>query len=142
MPLKKKSNTQALRAKCLVAIQLLSRISAADGLGFAECVSCGKHQNYKSMDGGHFIPKGSSSFWALKIENVHPQCRPCNAFGMKHGSAAQSYTLWMQDYYGRDFVENMLYTKNNISKLYKADYEDMLKQFNDLIKFHKDRIGE
>ena len=52
----------------------------------------------------HFIPKGSSSYWALEIENVHPQCKGCNGFGMKFGDAAQRYTLWMQDYYGRDFV--------------------------------------
>lgn len=137
-----KSSTQTLRAKCLKAIQLLSRISAADGMGIAQCVSCGRQKHYKEMDGGHFIPKGSSSFWALSIENVHPQCRGCNAFGMKHGSAAQSYTLWMEDYYGRDFVDNMLKTKNNLKKIYKADYEDMLKELNSSINHHKDRLGE
>jgi hypothetical protein len=94
------------------------------------------------MDGGHFIPKGSSSYWALCVENVHPQCKGCNGFGMKHGSAAQSYTIWMQEYYGRDFVEDMLKTKNNIRKIYKADYEDMLQQFNTSINHHRARLGE
>jgi len=138
----KKSTSQLLRGKCLKAIQLLSRISAADGLGIARCVSCGKQQSYKEMDGGHFIPKGSSSFWSLKIENVHPQCKYCNAFGMRNGSAAQSYTLWMQDYYGRDFVEDMLRTKNNIRKLYKCDYENILQHLNEQIRHHKNRLGE
>ena len=137
-----KSSTKTLRAKCLKAIQLLSRISAADDLGIAQRVSCGKRQSYKEMDGGHFIPKGSSSFWALKIDNVHPQCKYCNAFGMRNGSAAQSYTLWMQDYYGRDYVEEMLRTKNNVCKIYKCDYEEMLKEFNSLIANHKERMGE
>lgn len=139
---RKKPTPQTLRAKCLISIQLLSRIAAADELGFAECVSCGKHENYKAMDGGHFIPKGSSSFWALRIENVHPQCKYCNAFGMRTGSAAQSYTLWMQDYYGRDFVQEMLNTKNHISKLYKSDYENILQQMNEQIRHHKKRLGE
>jgi hypothetical protein len=35
----------------------------------------------------------------------------------------------------------MLATKKQIKKLYKADYEDMLKEFNELIRFHEDRLG-
>ena len=42
---------------------------------------------------------------------------------------------------GVDFVENMLETKGNVKKMYKADYVDLLKGFNELIKHHKDRIG-
>lgn len=131
-----------MRAKCLKAIQLLARISAANDFGIAECVSCGRKQHYKEMDGGHFIPKGGSSFWALRIENIHPQCKGCNAFGMKNGVAAQSYTIWMQDYYGADFVKDMLATKNNLIKIYANEYEEMLKDYNDQINEHRNRIGE
>ena len=130
------------RSKCLTAIQLLARISASDDNGYVACVCCGKVDHYKNMDGGHFIPKGSSSYWALEIENVHPQAKGCNNWGMKHGSAAQGYTLFMIDTYGRDFVDHMLATTKNIKKLYKADYVDMLKEFNELINHHKNRIGE
>lgn len=105
-------------------------------------MSCGRKQHYKDMDGGHFIPKGASSYWSLRIENIHPQCKGCNGFGMRNGSAAQQYTIWMQDYYGSDFVKDMLKTKNNLLKLYKCDYEDMLKDLNEQIKHHKERLGE
>ena len=129
------------RSKCLIAIQLRARITHADDTGYCVCVSCGVKQHYKDMDGGHYIPKGASSYWALEVENVHPQCKGCNGFGMKHGSAAQEYTTWMIDYYGREFVDNMLKTKSNVRKLYKADYVDMLKTFSADIKFHENRIG-
>jgi len=137
-----KTSSKQLRAKCLKAIQLLARISATDDIGVAQCVSCGRKAHYKEMDGGHFVPKGASSYLALKIENVHPQCKACNAFGMKHGSAAQHYTLWMQDYYGADYVKDLLGSKNKLIKIYKADYEEMLQEFNDQIQRHKDRLGE
>jgi len=130
------------RSKCLKAIQLLARISAADDNGYCACVSCGLINHYKSMDGGHYIPKGSSSYWALEVENVHPQCKGCNGFGMKYGAAAQEYTLFMIDTYGRDFVENMMATKANIKKIYKSEYVEMLAGFNKLIKHHRERIGE
>jgi len=130
------------RKKCLDAIQKLARISEADDNGYAECWSCNGVFHYKDMDGGHYIPKGSSSYWALEIENVHPQCKGCNGFGMKFGSAAQQYTIRMIDTYGLDHVNHMLTTTKNIKKLYKADYVDMLKEFNELINHHKQRIGE
>ena len=63
-------------------------------------------------------------------------------WGMKHGSAAQQYTLWMQDMYGRDFVQDMIDKKSTPVKRYKADYEDMLAEFNELITHHLKRIGE
>ena len=129
------------RAKCLEAAQLHARLSHADDNGYCVCVSCGVKRHYKEMDGGHFIPKGASSYWALESENIHPQCKGCNAFGMRHGSAAQSYTTWMIDYYGREFVDDMLVTKSNINKMYKKDYDDLLKTLNDNIKFHHNRIG-
>ena len=130
------------RKKCLEAIQLLSRLSAADDEGYVQCVSCGIIKHYKDgIQGGHFIAKGISSYWALEIENVHPQCYGCNVFGMKHGAAAQEYTIWMQNMYGNEYVQDMLDSRKNSIKFYKKDYEDMYKEFKVLIKHHYERIG-
>jgi hypothetical protein len=137
---------KTLRAQCLTEIQKLARISAANSNGYAQCVSCdpkdmGGWHHWKDGDGGHFIPKGSSSYWALEICNVHFQCKGCNGFGMKHGSAEAWYTLWMQDFYGHDFVEKMLRDKGKEKKLYAADYREMLANFKALIKHHEERIA-
>ena len=131
---------KTLRAKCLEAAQKLARISAADDNGYCECVSCGIVKHWKEMDGGHFIPKGGSSYWSLDERNIHPQCKGCNGFQMKHGSAQQAYTIWMIDYYGRDFVDHMLETKSQIKKMYKKDYEDLLADLNEQIKCHEQRV--
>jgi len=139
--MKRKRNSSTPRSKCLQALQKLARIAATDANGYCECVSCGCKKHYKDMDGGHFIPKGSSSYWALDIRNVHPQCKSCNAYGMKYGSAAQQYTIWMQEYYGKGFVEEMIAKKSDPIKFYKVDYEEMLREWNALIKYHEKRIG-
>tara|TARA_B100000768_G_C10932136_1_gene230064 strand:+ start:77 stop:529 length:453 start_codon:yes stop_codon:yes gene_type:complete len=133
---------KTLRAKCLEAIQKLARISNADEYGMVNCVSCDKRMHWKDCDGGHYIGKGNSSYWALEICNVWPQCKGCNSFGMKHGSAEGQYTLWMIDYYDLDFVEQMHRDKHKPKKLYVSDYREMLKEFNDLITYHKKRLGE
>jgi hypothetical protein len=132
---------KTIRAKCLDAIQLLSRLKASDDNGYCQCVTCDAVKHYKEMDGGHFIPKGSCSYWSLREENVHPQCKGCNGFGMKHGSAALSYTLWMIDYYGRDFVDEMEALKKTKIKIYANEYREMLSNLVMQIKEHKSRVG-
>ena len=136
----KVKSSKVLRQECLKAIQRLCRLAAADDEGNCACVSCGVVKHYSQLQGGHWLAKGSSSYWALRIENVHPQCSSCNMWGMRYGSAAQQYTLWMEDMYGRDFVEEMIATKSNPIKLYKADYEEMLEEFNEQIKHHENRL--
>jgi hypothetical protein len=60
---------------------------------------------------------------------------------MKHGSAAQQYTAWMIDYFGRDFVEEMFEKKNHPVKFYAADYREMIEEWTEQIKAHERRIG-
>ena len=140
---KPKTKTSAqLKQECYRAIQKLARIAAADDQGYCSCVSCGVTKHYKDMQGGHFIPKGNSSYWALEIENIHPQCAGCNMWGMRHGSAAQEYTMWMEDMYGRDFVKDMIAKKSSPVKRYKSDYEELLAGFVELIQKHKQRLSE
>tara|TARA_R110000803_G_scaffold206581_1_gene273947 strand:+ start:81 stop:482 length:402 start_codon:yes stop_codon:yes gene_type:complete len=131
---------KTMRAKCLEALQKLARLEAADDNGMVRCVSCNKHLHWKEAHGGHYIAKGSSSYWALERENCHPQCVGCNIFGMSRGSAEGQYTLWMIDYYGRDFVDKMHEDKRKLKKIYAADYKDMLAEFNKLIKHHEGRL--
>lgn len=128
------------RAKALRLLQQLVRMKAADDHGMVTCVTCDKRLHYKEADGGHWLPKGNSSRWALEECNVHVQCKGCNGFGMKHGSAAHNYTLYMIDMYGKDWVEHMLATKSDVHKLYKADYDDMIAEFKRQIKQHEERL--
>jgi hypothetical protein len=131
-----------VKTKCLEAAQLLARLAAADENGYCECVTCGVVKHYKDgMHGGHFIPKGSSNRWCLEPENIHPQCAADNMYGMRNGTAAQAYTVWMIDYYGRDFVDHMIATKRDPVKRYKKDYEDILAELKEQIKYHEQRIG-
>src|SRR5690606_31085440 len=93
------------RAKALKTLQKLVRLKAADDNGYCTCVTCGAIGKWTEFDGGHFIPKGSSSYWALEEENLACQCKGCNGFGMKYGDAAQRFTTYMIDLRGRDFVD-------------------------------------
>ncbi|MCZ6897681.1 MAG: recombination protein NinG [Betaproteobacteria bacterium] len=133
---------QTPRKKALDTLQKLVRLKAADEHGYCQCVTCSWPFHWKDGDGGHFIDKGHSSYWALREENIHPQCKPCNNRGSRFGTAKQRYTLWMVDYYGRAFVDEMEDSKRLPVKYYKKDYLEMTKEWNEQIKYHMDRIGE
>jgi|TARA_R110000824_G_scaffold20289_2_gene76724 hypothetical protein len=122
---------------------------AADDEGYCQCVSCGTNKHYKDMAGGHFIPKGASSYHALRLNeceeygsNIHSQCHGCNSFGMVHGVAAQNYTLWMEDKYGKEKVEKMLADRRKLAKRYKGEMLDLIAELNEEIKSQKERLGE
>jgi len=129
------------RAKSLRLFQLLRRLEEADDDGFCECVTCGEYRHYSTCHGGHFLPKGKSSFWAHSPDNVFPQCPACNLYGMKHGSAAQVYTIFMIRKFGEEKVAHMLATQGNIIKIYAKDYREMIADYNARIKVEKKRIG-
>jgi hypothetical protein len=132
----------SLKTKALNTLQKLARVAAADDNGYVRCVSCGTATHWKEADGGHYIAKGHSSYWSLRIENVHPQCKGCNTYGMRFGTAANEYTKWMIDYYGREFVDDMEKLKRTPVKIYKKEYEELIAEWNGLIKQHLERIGD
>ena len=134
--------TQKLKSKALVLSQLLARMKAADDNGYCQCVSCDTVKHYKAMAGGHFIPKGASSYHALNPDNINPQCHGCNSFGMAHGVAAQKYTLWMENKHGKEKVEKMLTDRRKLAKRYKGEMLDLIADLNEEIKVHKERLGE
>ena len=53
----KQKTVAKLREEAAVLLQKLVRMKAADVDGIAQCVTCGKKQHYKEMDGGHFISR-------------------------------------------------------------------------------------
>lgn len=129
------------RAESLLLAQLLARVSGADDNGYCTCPSCGVVQMWNEMDGGHFIAKGDSSFWALDQRNIWPQCKPCNGNGMKYGTAAITYTNWMVARFGQAFVDEMIATKKTPVKRSSVFYDHFIKSARKEIAGHKKRIG-
>lgn len=130
------------RAKALEAAQLLARISRADDDGYCTCVTCGHVAKWnEGFDGGHFIAKGNCSYWMLDPRNIWPQCKACNGNGMKFGNKEADYTLFMIDWFGREFVDYMKSMEKTVIKRSANDYNEFISQSNLEIAIHKSRIG-
>jgi hypothetical protein len=77
------------------------------------------------MQGGHFIERGKTAT-KLMEENIHPQCRSCNMYGMKKASVVLAYRSAMVDYYGDQFVSDLEMKASEVTK-HTRQYLDDLK---------------
>ncbi len=114
-------------AKLLQKHVRLKAAVAADKNGFIECVSCNKWFHWKDMQGGHWIERGKQATKIME-ENIHPQCKGCNQYGMRHRThVREGYSKFMRDMYGDDFCDQMLVDSKKPIKYFRPDLEDMVK---------------
>ena len=122
-------------AKLLQKHVRLKAAVAANKNGFIECVSCNKWFHWKDMQGGHWIERGKQATKIME-ENIHPQCKGCNQYGMRHRThVREGYSKFMRDMYGDDFCDQMLIDSKKPVKYFRPDLEDMVK---DLRKKNKE----
>ena len=120
---KRKSNAKLLD-ECAVLMQKIVRMKAAIHAKspYIHCVTCGKQDHWKLMQGGHWI----SRTWTVhKVceENIHPQCVSCNKYRPER--VADDYTMYMVDMYGIDWVEDMVRAKHEICKRPRQEITDL-----------------
>jgi len=135
---KKQKTVAKLREEAAVLLQKLVRMKAADENGLASCVTCGKRQHYKEMDGGHFI---SRKWTATKLveENIHPQCKGCNQYA---SGRHDDYSLYMVDTYGIEMVRALNDKKRELCKQNRIELEDIKVELKLRIAEQAVRLGE
>ena len=130
--MKKKSERQKLIDKADSEMSRFIRLFHSDQNGTCQCVTCGvlKHWKGDGMHMGHFVPKGNGASKVRYIpHNTHPQCSGCNcsggpySTGHKQHIAPISYTQFMQNEYGEDFVDDL---KSRKFQTVKYTNEDLI----------------
>jgi len=128
---KRKPKTVAkLLDEAAVLTQLKVRLKAADDHGMAQCATCNTRKHYKEMDGGHYIGRRWTATKILE-ENIHCQCKACNGF---QGGALDRYTLFMIDFYGREFVDELQILKHQTKKYGRQEILDIIAELKHDIK--------
>jgi len=138
---KKKSIAKQVE-EVAVLVQKYVRLKAADDDGWVSCVTCGDRRQWNDqMDGGHFIER---SYLATKLmeENIHPQCKTGNGpFGTTPKGNLGAYTLFMEDTYGREFIDELEVIRQESRKYYTSEVDKLKKEFQGKIKEELERIG-
>lgn len=109
---KKPTKTQLTKKLDVIFSQYIRRRKAVKGI--AECVTCGRKDEWKKLQAGHFISRTKRSVrW--DEDNVQVQCYSCNIHGQGQQylyslylGAERSLELYEESLYGKDFsVEEM-----------------------------------
>jgi len=126
--------------KAAVLLQKLVRMKAADDYGYAQCVSCGRVDHWKGMDGGHYYSRRHTRL-KLFTENLHIQCKRCNML-MGDPQVHDAYRDYMIDMYGQRRLRAM--KKLTYLPPKKFDRDEVIAFQQDIkrqIKEQEERLG-
>jgi len=106
------------------------RMSYANDYGIVQCYTCGKIDDYKAMQCGHYISRQHMSLrW--DETNCRVQCPGCNVF--KHGNYTEySYRLLKE--IGRKGIDDLMKKKNEIKQWTIPQLEEMIEHYSNEIK--------
>jgi hypothetical protein len=117
-------------------LQLAIRMESADDRGICQCVTCGKRDDYRKMNAGHFI--GSRVQAILLVEdNIHVQCVHCNQHLSGNGAA---YVEYMLENYGPEKIEELRALKHSGYKYTREQLADLRDGYKARIKAQEKRL--
>lgn len=122
----RKQSLKAAKAKCWKVFS--EYIRRRDG---GVCISCGKKDDWKSLDCGHYIPKTAGLSIYFHEKNNHAQCTGCNRF--RHGNLA-AYAIALRQKYGPNILEELDAERRKIKKYTVSEYQELTKHYAELIK--------
>lgn len=98
------------------------------------CISCGKIDDWRKMDAGHYIPRSLGLATYFDEKNVNCQCTRCNRF--MHGNLSQ-YALALKVKYGDTILEELEWKRQEGIKgnIRFGEFE-----FMEMIKIYKKKL--
>jgi len=139
-PKKKPKSMARLANDAADLLQRLVRMKAAELDGMCRCVTCGRVDHWKGLQGGHFVERGKLST-KLIVENVHPQCPGCNMFRMKTASGVLDYRRYMVGRYGEELVRDLEVLAKQPKKYSRQEVQELSDELKRQIKEQEARLG-
>lgn len=95
------------------------------------CISCGKRDNWKKMDAGHYIPKTAGLSLYFDERNVNCQCTYCNRW--MHGNLSR-YAVALMKKYGDKILEELDVKRKETRQVSTKEYQDLIEQYKSKLK--------
>jgi hypothetical protein len=116
-------STLVKKLDAVFSIYIRRRFAVND---IAKCVTCGKEDNWKSLQCGHFMSrKHLSTRW--NEDNCQVQCAGCNVF--RYG---EQYKFSL--YLGNNLSEELHILSKQIRKFTDVELQDMIAHYTELNK--------
>ena len=120
---KKLPSIKTLKNKAWKLMSEKVRSSNADFNGIVHCITCGTPKHWKEIHAGHFQHASKGSLVSYDDRNIHPQCAGCNTY---RGGMLIEYTLFIQDKFGTEVIDELKQKKQTIMK--RADLNEVIER--------------
>lgn len=94
------------------------------------CVCCGKEENWKKMQNGHYCSRSHYNTRWMDM-NCHPCCIGCNVF--KSGNYPE-YTRYMLEVYGAEALKDLIAESKKIIKIANYEIEEQIEKYTKIVK--------
>lgn len=125
-----------LREEAAKSLQRIVRLKAAlaeGDNGNVTCVTCGKRDHFKKMQGGHWIQRKRIATMLIE-SNIAVQCPYCNRYGMRYDTHVHvNFYRHMVNTYGLEHCNDLLALSKTKPKQKIEDIDYLKIEFNALI---------
>ena len=116
---------------------LYIRLRDSNEYGMVQCFTSGRVYHYKSMHAGHFMSrKRLATRWCET--NVQPQSPADNLFGQ---GEQYKFGLHLDSKYGEGTAEEIQFKSRNTLKMSRADYEEKISYYKEVVNKLKKEKG-
>ena len=111
-----------LKKKLDTIFSLYIRLRSADDNGNNQCCTCGKIDNWRNLQCGHFV---SRKYLATRFHeaNCFPQCLSCNVF--RYGEQWK-FGQFLDRNLGEGVSEELVILGHSTLKISRAEYEEKI----------------
>jgi len=102
----------------------------ADDNGYAQCVTCGKVDQWKHLQNGHYVGRG---FMGTRFdeENCNVQCDRCNR---RLKGNMDEYAIYLKQEYGDDILDRLHQKKRAGRKIGAGEYRELLEHYKEKLE--------
>ena len=113
------------------------RLRSADKNGRNQCCTCGKIDNWKSLQCGHFVSRKhlATRFHEL---NCFPQCVACNIF---RNGEQWKFGQFLDRNFEKGVSEELIILGHSTLKISKVEYEEKISYYKNVVKNLKQEKG-
>ena len=135
--MKKKKTISKLKKELDKWFSFYVRLRAADNNGNNQCCTCGKVDNWRNLQCGHFV---SRRYLATRFHelNCFPQCVRCNIF--KNGEQWK-FGQFLDRNIEEGISEELVILGHTILKITRPEYEEKIVYYKSLVEKLKKEKG-
>ena len=126
-----------LKKKLDTIFSLYIRLRSADDNGNNQCCTCGKIDNWRNLQCGHFV---SRKYLATRFHeaNCFPQCLSCNVF--RYGEQWK-FGQFLDRNLGEGVSEELVILGHSTLKMSRAEYEEKISYYKATVDKLKKQKG-